>query len=430
MENHIIIKFDERAIQSRTDEELTLNVNAFKDNFLNKFTYRSVINDRMLSGTEGQNTMDFTSLIGLCYVVGLNKLLLKEKKHLAQKMAAYDFVEYAYIEADNRLRSPLNPSYQVPSNKYYKKGKGTPNFIERQLYKNGHGDNYIGIDMEYAWQHGISGQGIAIATTDCGINDNHYNLKRSSLINADINNKDNKLATAMAGMLYAKDMGYGIKGLVHGADKYYALTKKTDPGIKKAIRTVSVLSPGDVAIFPMQSVAGPIDYDLGMRDIIQTALKAGIIVIVAAGNNAINLDADEYSAFRCLPDNGIIRVGAGNKVLKRKKFSTFGRMIHLQGWGSWDVVTTGYGNLYDGGVNNNYTDTYCGTAAATALVAAAVVAIQSWYKRVTGEILNSFEMRELLVKTGISSKNGYLEGIGPIPNIRNAIEKLKGQMHS
>ncbi|MFV9997352.1 MAG: hypothetical protein AB8W37_03835 [Arsenophonus endosymbiont of Dermacentor nuttalli] len=95
-------------------------------------------------------------------------------------------------------------------------------------------------------------------------------------------------------------------------------------------------------------------------------LKAGILVIIPAGNGSENLDYDtesaSYEEYRNRPDNGIIRVGAGNKkTLATLDFSTFDSLIHLQGWGE-DVVTTGYGDLYNSDLNNNYTNTFGGTS--------------------------------------------------------------------
>lgn len=107
----------------------------------------------------------------------------------------------------------------------------------------------------------------------------------------------------------------------------------------------------------MQSMGRiPVDFETGAWDITQQALKAGILIVAAAGNGGKDLDYDGegYEEYRNRPDNGIIRVGAGSELLARASFSTYGSMIHLQGRGTWNVVTTGYGDLYDGGPNNNY----------------------------------------------------------------------------
>lgn len=43
-------------------------------------------------------------------------------------------------------------------------------------------------------------------------------------------------------------------------------------------------------------------------------------------------------------------------------------------------------------------------------------------------MLAPFEMRELLIKTGIPQRDPENGHIGPIPNIRDAIEELKLRM--
>ncbi|WP_318840137.1 S8 family serine peptidase [Providencia sp. PROV080] len=120
--------------------------------------------------------------------------------------------------------------------------------------------------------------------------------------------------------------------------------------------------------------------------------------------------------------------GAGTKIGRNKcSFSNYGTRVHVQGWGDWTVVTTGIGDLYDGvpAGDNDYTHTFAGTSSAGAIVTSAVVAIQSWYKRATNHVLYPLEMRNLLIETGLAQGNEVRGHIGALPNIRNAIEKLK-----
>lgn len=118
----------------------------------------------------------------------------------------------------------------------------------------------------------------------------------------------------------------------------------------------------------------------------------------------------------------IIRVGAGDKILRKMGFSTYGSMIHLQAWGD-DVVSTGGGNLYDGGPNCNYMQGFNGTSSATP-----IVAVQSWYKKGTGNLLSPIEMRKLLIETGTAQRDPENGHIGPMLNIRNAINKLRDHL--
>ncbi len=103
-------------------------------------------------------------------------------------------------------------------------------------------------------------------------------------------------------------------------------------------------------------------------------------------------------------------------------------MIHVQAWGD-SVVTTGFGTLYDGGPNNNYASNFDGTSAATPIVASAAIGIQSWYKQQTGQVLTPREMRSLLIETGTPQRPGFINNhIGPLPNVRNAINTLQRRL--
>lgn len=130
----------------------------------------------------------------------------------------------------------------------------------------------------------------------------------------------------------------------------------------------------------------PADFNHAVWDVTQEALKAGIIIMMAAGNGNENLDLDIYSEYRNRIDNGVIRVGGGDRSCRNINISTYGSMIHVQGWVE-SVTTTGYGYLYNGGPNNNYTKEFNGTSSATPIAASAAVAIQSWYKQQTGHVL-------------------------------------------
>ena len=88
---------------------------------------------------------------------------------------------------------------------------------------------------------------------------------------------------------------------------------------------------------------------------IDNAVSNGIHVVEAGGNGNVNTDNLTWYG-----DSGAIIVGAGGVYpggtwsegnLERLSFSSYGSRFDLQGWGE-DVVTTGYGDLYNSeGVN-------------------------------------------------------------------------------
>lgn len=438
-QHNIVIKFNKNAIQSRNNQELILKPYTTQDNFLNQFTYRSIISDEMLSPQRKINTVNFENLVGICYVQGLNKMSVQEKEKLAKKMDAYDFVEYAYLETSQEMNLPLSLEIKNQETSIDKKSDKTPDFTHLQTYKEGIEKDHIGIDMEYAWSIELTGEGIQLADIESNFNPKHINLKRDSIktLIPDSRDDNSDHGTAVTGILYANDVGFGIKGMVHGADAYYFVSSIPLGVVAAIVKVLEVLNAGDVFVYELQtggptSQYVPADYDKAVWDVTQEALKANIFVVAAAGNGDADLDREEFDEYRSRPDNGIIRVGAGDKLLNKAAFSTYGSMIHLQAWGG-GVATTGFGDLYNGGPNNNYTATFSGTSSATPIVASAVVAIQSWYSQQTdGDILTPLEMRELLIKTGIpqcrewwKSPSEPLLHIGPLPNIRNAINELR-----
>ena len=61
----------------------------------------------MLAPQNCINTVNFASLEGICYVQNIVNMSLVEKESLVQKMAAYEFVKYAYIEPLKKIKLPL-----------------------------------------------------------------------------------------------------------------------------------------------------------------------------------------------------------------------------------------------------------------------------------------------------------------------------------
>ncbi len=354
---------------------------------------------------------------GMAYIKEAETMEPQELLKLAQYFESLDIVEYVVLE-------PITP-IQPPSN--------TPNFEHLQDYKylnHPTANNVIGINIQYAWGLGIYGQGIKIADIEWGFDYLHADLDSPNFIEliSTTNNSSDDHGTAVAGIMYAKENSFGMKGMVYGADKFYGVSEIRHGRVTGITTGLQMLNAGDVFVYEMQ-VGGPTgnfvpaDYNMAVWDITKTATDAGIIIVAAAGNGNDNLDSHFYNDYRARGDNGSIIVGASTRVGRNKaSFSTYGSPVHLQGWGDWSVATTGYGALHDGGPNATYTSGFSGTSAATPIVASAVVAVQSWYKQETGKVLSPRELRSLLIETGTPQGSGG--NIGPLPNVQKAIEKL------
>jgi hypothetical protein len=351
---------------------------------------------------------------GLSYI---NKIFdANEAVFLANEFEKYAFVEYVSIEPIDPITPPA-----------------TPNFTSYQTYRFGKYINLndvYGIDAEYAWSLGITGQGVKVADIEWGADYLHEDLQSGNFIEQVATNNHNydDHGTAVAGIMIAKNNGFGVTGMVHGVDKFYGISELIYGRASGIAEGLKVLSPGDVFVYEMQTFGQnsqyvPADYDKAVWDITKSATDAGIIVVAAAGNGAQNLDDSYYDAYRARGDNGAIIVGAGTKSGRNTaSFSSYGTPVHVQGWGDWSVASTGYTSLYNGGTHAGYTYNFSGTSSATPIAASAVVAVQSYCKQKKGITLTPLQMREILIQTGTPQGTGG--HIGPLPNIKNAIEAI------
>ncbi|WP_272689992.1 S8 family serine peptidase [Providencia sp. PROV152] len=374
--------------------------------------------------SNNNNKLNTENLLGIYYVDLKKEVTDEQLNKIIKKLSLLPYFEYV-----QKISEVPPPTVSLQTSSY-----DTPDFTYRQTYKNGFMGNYSGIDMEYAWSLGIAGQGIRIADIEWGFNFDHIDLKRESFIQLIplTRHEHDYHGTGVAGVLYAKDNGFGVTGMVHDADVLYGVTEYINgDGARPTCIAIGLeqLRAGDVFLFEMQEYHGePADYNKAVWDMIKVATDAGIIIVATAGNGNWDLDSEQFAEYRSWGDNGVIMVGAGTAIGRNRcNFSNYGTMVHVQGWGDWSVVTTGGGNLYNGlpDGDNDYTNTFSGTSAAGPIVTSAVVAIQSWYKRETNNVLYPEEMRNLLIETGLAQGNEVHGHIGPLPNIRNAIEKLE-----
>lgn len=375
---------------------------------------------------------------GMLYVREATTMPAASVLELANEFEKLDIVEYAAMEA---VTPPPPPSIPIKA--------GTqpallvaPDFSALQHYKNDVnadtvGTDVRGINMEYAWSLGVTGAGIRIADMEFAFNKNHEDLvgtRCQYLGELPSDGLDKEHGTATLGVLMAQKNTFGITGMVHGVDACYFITEMKYTRAAGIALGLQQLRRGDVFLYEMQTSSAsnelvPADYNQAVWDITKTATDSGIIVVAAAGNGNANLDGSSYDSYRARGDNGAIIVGSGVPQGRNRFFSsTYGSPVHVQGWGKF-VVALGYGSLYDGGVNARYTKNFNGTSAASAVVTCAVVAIQSWYKASNGTVLAPRAMRELLINTGIPQGQGTGSGedtghIGPLPNIKAAIESL------
>lgn len=320
-------------------------------------------------------------------------------------------------------------------------GGATPDFTGQQGYVNaaptGIGTGTLGSLA------GITGSGIRVVDIEYSWQRDHEDLQLASnrVINVGapavdpFNSTDH--GTAVMGQLVGLQNSFGVTGIVHQATGMMAGANTTQGyNLAQAIMaSVNATSSGDVILLEQQTLAcgftsgnrfGPSEWSQAVYDATRAATAAGRVVVAAAGNGSLDLDAAScQNRFnRQMRDSGAIIVGAGSSSNRsRLDFSSFGSRVDVQGWGH-NVTTTGYGALFNGGnnVRRFYTDSFNGTSSASPIVAGAAVAIQGRLRACNRTLLTSVQMRTLLRNTG-SAQTGSGQ-IGPLPNVPAALDQL------
>jgi subtilisin family serine protease len=387
------------------------------------------------------NSIDFSRYRGLVYLDNIGHMAPAELDALLHRLNELDVVEYAVLESvlirtaplkrdehqgESAATPPVSESVRVT----------TGNLIPYQGYlRGGQGIPNSGIDAEYAWSVNARGQGIRCVCIDGNFLFDHEDLQGDNFIDlagGTPNAYEPHHGTASVGILFARNNGIGMQGIGHALERCYGISPVHFGLTGAFLEAFRHLRAGDVVTASLEARGpGPRDWmspDFlpAIWEAVNDATAAGINVILLAGNEALDLDTPPFDEYRARPDNHCIRVGAGisaNRI--RTWFSNFGSPIHLQAWGNRSVATTGYGDLFNQGLNRTYTKAYFGTSSATPIVAGAVVLLQSWFKAIYGTHLLPLDARNLLIKTGTPQAQSSLQQhIGPLPDLRRALESL------
>lgn len=278
---------------------------------------------------------------------------------------------------------------------------------------------------------GNDGEGVTIISMENDIwNVNHINLPKPELIKGSNKYYDDH-DTASVGIMAAKDIGGGVRGL-----SWKSRVGFNDWQYNNLYNMIPLLKAGDVVQIGMQTGGGeitgctkdcyvPQENASSYYDVIKALTDKGVYVIEAAGNGNVNLD---HSAFNGkfdvnVRDSGAIIAGAlCAKDGKKASFSTYGSRVTSSAWGCWDVVTTGYGALYNV-ANAQYTDSFSGTSSANPIIAG-VVASLSGIAKAHGITVTPVQMRQILQETGTPLANGDSAKVGTQPDMERAVARI------
>ena len=315
----------------------------------------------------------------------------------------------------------------------------------------------FGIDAEYAWTiPGGTGKNVTITDIEYATwNLDHEDLKGTRICFAQNGSGlpfdfTDDHGSGVIGVMVSNDNGFGMKGIVHDASLLVINHANSEQSFAAAIASaleeaMSRLNPGDVVLIEANTDGqnGVVEHERPVYDVIVKAVAAGLIVLETAGNGGANLD--DAPSFG---DSGAIFVGGGTSAKNMTPLApmnlNYGSRIDLQGWGQ-NVASLGRGrltgdhtaacnNLADPGERSNedapdcsdiaYRDNFSGTSSAGPVVASAAAVISSIAQE-RGYLLTSKEVRELLKKTGTPQGGSTSRNIGPLPNLRAAIEQMQ-----
>jgi len=327
--------------------------------------------------------------------------------------------------------SPTTSSYM--SNQGYLNGfanhKGLGS-VSGWAHKGGAGTNITVVDIEYEWTVGhedldftfLAGTGTAKPT----YGPDHGN--------------------AVLGEIKGAKNSYGITGMAYNVNMKVASCNTNEHGFSVGsaiIRVTPKLKDGDVILLEQQTERTedssnstdefiPVEYYQAEFDAIKTATSNKIIVVEAGGNGGQNLD--DTTKFgtkfnRSVRDSGAIIVGAGSgksgsygTPLSKMGFSSYGSRVDVQAWGSWEVYSAGYGDLFypNNDPKQSYTKNFAGTSSASPMITSIVAQIQGRNKaKNNGAVISPSVMRDLLKNTNNShpQTGDTTTHIGPLPDL-------------
>lgn len=392
------------------------------------------LNEMIESSKKNKNTGESVEKLRRIYKVKASAKNNEDIVKLAEGLERFSEIEYASIMSNEPIEPPSTSAFVI-----------TPNLEASQTYLF---DN-PGINVNYAWSRGINGQNVRVRDVEYGFHKTHEMLVDRNTIQLESGVSPNSSLTTPSSTYYswldhgtavmsilgsAKD-NIGLSGSAYGATEMKGFLEWTTTSYNRVAavtRSINASQAGIIILYEMQTGGQnsnyvPAEYDNLIWDLTKAATDSGIIIIAAAGNGNENLDGTFYSAYNTRGNSGAILVGAGTNTTAHSKlsFSTYGSRVDVQGWGQ-NVLAAGYGGwaTYDGDTNRTYT-LFSGTSSATPIVSSAAILIQSFYRQTTGQYLSPVAMKNILVSTGIPQGGNLTTKIGPLPNIKAAIESLE-----
>jgi hypothetical protein len=240
--------------------------------------------------------------------------------------------------------------------------------------------------------------------------------------------------TAVLGEVIGQHNEYGISGFAPAVNYgVVAIDIGLYPDAAQYFQeALDHLDTGDVwlielQMYPPDCGATPMEWLQVNYDVIWTSSWAREVVCVEAGaNGSQDLDDPSWEGVfdREQRDSGAIMVAAGTPTGRVAEwFTNYGSRMDVHAWGS-QIVTTGYGDLYDGGsLQTRYTSTFGGTSGASPMIVGSSLCLQGIAKAHLAYPLTPELLRSVLHDTGIPHLDPTKE-IGPRPDLAAAAEEV------
>lgn len=241
------------------------------------------------------------------------------------------------------------------------------------------------INAATSWQSGLTGKGVKIGIIDSGAAQ-HSDLTVAGGINVISGSKttsyadDNGHGTVVTGIIAAQGLNGGVEGVAPGAS-IYAVKALDSEG---SGYTSDIISGIDWAIDNKMDIIsmslGSDESDITLESAVDTAYKAGILIVAAAGNDGNKTGVGtnvEYPANYA----SVIAVGAVDSTNTRAYFSSTGNKVEVSAPGV-DIMST-----Y---LNGGY-EKMSGTSMSTPFVAGDLAILKQKYPGYT-----NVQLRQLL----------------------------------
>lgn len=312
-----------------------------------------------------------------------------------------DFSDYYYQDAPLAQKSAFNsaktevlhPNVLPPFTFQAIQYAGDPSLLNQWWISS--------LRVPQAWNH-ATGRGVVIADCDAGYYHDEPDLYSNMLLNQryDLSSRNPYVVndggmtshgTSVAAIMVGVINGNGTSGIAHNAKLVPLQNFNYDPNLdtldkeeataKCIMRAISA-SGVQIIVLENQTYTGSSETFSGTRNAVRLALRSGIIVVGAAGNSGLYLNAETSD------DTGSIIVGALAKGGNMISYSNYGRRVSVAAFGEQLYTLAGEGG---------YMGMFGGTSGATPQVAAAVALMKEVNPRLTPA-----QTRSILERTRVS----------------------------